>query len=217
MRNNYRSFILLVAGVFLIFCTPACAADDLGLSPEERVQKAKEYHIQGREFMQKDDFTSANNAFKKAQELLVGAEEPKPTPLVSQETSPVSQEPALISKITHEEVLPQEFGSRDVNYYIKALETDPANPDIYYNLALEYLRNNQYKLASDAFFRVITLNPKDAEAYYNLGVLAESYFNDKKQAMNFYAKYIEFTAGKEEQAEVKLWIKRLKKDLKNDR
>lgn len=88
------------------------------------------------------------------------------------------------------------------------------NPDLHYNLAVEYLKTNQFMKASEAFKRVIQLNPKDKDAYYNLGVLHESYLGDKKQAIAYYTKYIKLTSRKEYTSQVKAWIRQIKAERK---
>lgn len=82
--------------------------------------------------------------------------------------------------------------------------------DFFYNLGLERLRRGEFKQAEEAFLRAQQMNPADAEACYNLGVLYENYLGDRKKAIEYYQRYIDLAAGAEDTVQVKSWIDALK-------
>jgi tetratricopeptide (TPR) repeat protein len=97
-------------------------------------------------------------------------------------------------------------------HYLRAIEASPKDPNLYYNLGVEYLRSNHFSQAAQAFNQVIQLNPKDKDAYYNLGVLFESYFNNKNQAIIYHNQYHKLANKPEDASRVRNWIKEIKKD-----
>lgn len=220
MSNKLYKSVLLFSLSVVFICGNSLAQDDFGLDPRQKAQKAQEYYLKGKELSAKGEFSAANAEFKKAQQLLgpnqaqvaAAVEQPavKTAVLNPAEQAVKTQQTAPIeTKRSEPEVV------KDTAYYLKVIEKDPKNSNLYYNLALEYIRNNQFKLAAQALSQVIMINPKDADAYYNLGVLTESYSSDKKQAMACYKKYVELAGAQAgDVAQVKLWMKKLKKELK---
>lgn len=101
-----------------------------------------------------------------------------------------------------------------IDAYKKALELTPENPNLHYNLAIEYLKSNKFAEAAEEFKKVIELNPKEKDAYYNLGVLYDSYLGDKDAARMYYAKYIKMSRNSEEVKRVKGWIAQIDKEKK---
>jgi len=54
-------------------------------------------------------------------------------------------------------------------YYSRAASINPRNPTIWYDLALLYLRANDYIKAEDAFLKVVEFDPGNDSAHLNLG------------------------------------------------
>ncbi|MFH1577452.1 MAG: hypothetical protein ABIC18_00055, partial [Candidatus Omnitrophota bacterium] len=101
-----------------------------------------------------------------------------------------------------------------ISYYLKAIDAIPDNAGLHYNLAIEYLRTRQFHQATDELHKVIQLNSKDKDAYYNLGILYEIYLGDLERAKFCYNRYIEFAAGADDTNNVKLWIMEIDKKIK---
>ncbi|MBI3812235.1 MAG: tetratricopeptide repeat protein [Nitrospirae bacterium] len=78
-----------------------------------------------------------------------------------------------------------------------------ASPELYNNLAIAYREHGDFKKAEETYRRAITLDPKFATAYYNLGVLYDLYLNQPSDAMRNYREY-EKLAGQNQTVDV--WI-----------
>jgi len=63
-------------------------------------------------------------------------------------------------------------GAREL--YLKALERDPGNADLYNNLGTLYRATAELDRAEDAYRHAISLNPRLAAAWSNLGVLLDA-------------------------------------------
>lgn len=202
-QNNFYVFVIITLVVF--FKAIPLGAETQG---SEGLKKAQEYYLAGRQFIQQGDYQAANNEFKKAQLLL------SPAP-ISDLTSPPQVRPPKEEKETKDakaslklEDVPKDEA---VSYYLKAIKQDPQNNNLRYNLALEYIKVNEFKLAQEQLGRIIELDSRDKDAYYNLAVLSESYFNNKKQAIYYYSRYLSLAPEAEDAWRVKMWIKELKK------
>ncbi len=198
--------VFIAAFVFLFFrisyAGPQDKPDDSvipGLTRTEIIQRASEYFARGKELIQKEDFLAADEEFKKAQVLLGGSAQ-------------ASKDSAADKKI-------EKFKGQDskeaIEYYLKIVAFNPENPDIYYNLALEYLKGAQYTEAAAALKQVVRFNPGDLDAYYNLGVLYDVYLGDKTQAADCYSQYLKLGGIGKEAIQVKSWLNQLKKESLN--
>ena len=207
----------LAVGIFLT----TVAADGLTqqtpeFSHEDTVRKSQEYYTAGKKLLEEGDYAAADEAFKKAQGLLINASPPvrveqiTTPPLTTPEKIPI--EPSLAGKALA--ASKKEASQEAINLYLKALELAAENPNLHYNLGVEYLKAGEYKKAAESFKKVITLNPKDADAYYNLGALYESYLQDKTRALVYYTSYLKFASHKDTAREVKEWIRQIKKELR---
>lgn len=214
-KNKLLPFSLAV-GIFLT----TVAADGLTqqtpeFSHEDTVRKSQEYYTAGKKLLEEGNYTAADEAFKKAQGLLVNAS----PALVEQIAAPLrttAEEMPAIASLAEKalEASKKEASQEAINLYLKALELAAENPNLHYNLGVEYLKAGEYKKAAESFKKVITLNPKDADAYYNLGALYESYLQDKTRALVYYTRYLKFASQKDTAGEVKEWIRQIKKELR---
>lgn len=236
MNNNYRDFSRhsrdpdksgkLITQIFLICLLTivlqanvvAQEAVSAELSADQKIQKAKEYHSAGKQFIQQGNYSAADREFKKAQQLL-GSAEPKDTRRVSKQDTDKVQSVSS-GEVRSPAVKAWEAGRKGkseeaILYYLEAIVLKPQNTSLHYNLAIEYLRTSQFKKASEAFKRVIQLNPKDKDAYYNLGVLYDVYLDDKEGALGFYNQYVKLADKTEDISLVKAWIRQIQKEMKN--
>lgn len=194
MRKDWSNLYVLISIIAAILLQ----ADSLGAQSQEaleeqKIQKAQEYYSAGKQLLQQGDYSAANNEFKKAESLL-GATPPR----------------AAVEPV---EALPKDA----ISGYLKAVKLEPKNTALHYNLALEYLKGNEFKNAEEEFKRIIELNPNDKDACYNLGVLYENYFNYKKQAIYYYSRYIKLAPQAQDARQVRMWIKQLKKQLAGEK
>ena len=123
-------------------------------------------------------------------------------------------------KITKERYLEpgrQSSPPENISYYLEAIKKNPEDSDLHYNLAVVYLKNNQYADAAGSLKKAVSLNPKDKNAYYNLAVLYESYLNDTRQALEYYSRYLRLSSKAEDTREVKSWMNQIKKELKESK
>lgn len=186
------------------------------LSQEEKINRAREYYSAGSKLIAQGDYSAADRELRKAQLILQGADvsslQDKPQSAAAaggkaivREAMPAAQEgPGQADK-------PEEAVAR----YLKAAEKTPRNPDIYYNLGIEYIKAKQFERAAESFKRALQLNPRDKDSCYNLGVIYDSYIGDKRQAVSFYTRYIALADGKGDTALVRAWVRQLKGEMKD--
>lgn len=197
---------ILILPFFLLsaFCFRLSAA----YSGDEAVGQAKEHFAAGKRLMQEGRYSAADAEFKKAQEIL---KSPGAVSSIIPKTTPKTKEKPL-------EIKKRESGnSQDTSYYLEAVKKDPKNPDLHYNLAISHLKNSRFANAASSFKKTLDLNPKDKDASYNLGVLYESYLNNKKQALDYYSRYLRLSTKAEDAKDVKSWISQIKRELKESK
>ncbi len=79
-------------------------------------------------------------------------------------------------------------------YLKKALQAEPENPVIHYNLGLYYLATDKTPAAQQAFEKAVTLKPNYVKALYNLGHLAQK-TGDKALARRYFEKVLQQEPG----------------------
>ncbi len=191
-----------------IFSAVAVKAEDEGLSSEEKALRAKSYYEAGKQLIQQGDYAAADSEFKKAQQLLGAAPvkttlELEPAPIIEKKPQPSI-------------IIPQE-PPRDLKYYIQAVTKEPKNSDLRFNLAVEYLKAEEFRRAERELKYAVQLNPKDKDACYNLGVLYNSYLNDKSKAVYYYGRYLDLVPRAADSMLVKGWIRELQKQIRLDK
>ena len=79
----------------------------------------------------------------------------------------------------------QKKDSEAKEFYLKAIKTDPSDPDAFMNLALLFSRKKEHRIAVDFFEKAFNLKTPSAELFYNYGLFC---FNngDKKAAYENY-------------------------------
>lgn len=194
LRLTVYGFLFTLLPVLSQLSTMCCAQED-------PAQKAREHFSAGRLLMQEGNFAAADEEFKKAQALLKGYPAQMQDAAEPAQETPIPHRPAASVKIAGaaSPAIPEAQGA-----------------DSHYNLAMRHLKNQQYKDAARTLLKVIRLNPRDKDAYYNLGVLYESYLGDKRQALNYYAQYLKHAPRAEDAPDVRTWIRQIKKELKQN-
>ncbi|MDD5669871.1 MAG: tetratricopeptide repeat protein [Candidatus Omnitrophica bacterium] len=193
------------AAVLCVVFAVAAGAQNPG-DKENSSDNARRYYQEGKDLMSRGDYAGANEAYKKAQQILENnksAFSPSavPGPAVVKENKKNSR---IIE--TAAEYDAQGNVKEALSYYLKAVALFPKNANLYYNLGVEYIKNGQFKEAAQAFLTSIQLNPKDKDAYYNLGIVYDQYLNDKQKASDFYRMYLNLAPDSEDASTVKNWI-----------
>ena len=74
-----------------------------------------------------------------------------------------------------------------ISEYREALAADPSSTAVYFDLAIAYHSLSRTQEAASALEKLVELDPRDVEAYYNLGCLA-LYRGELGQAKLFFIK-----------------------------
>lgn len=178
-------------------------ADSGPLTRQEKLQRAKFYYAAGESYIQQGNFVAADEAFKKAQTLLQETGQPI-TPSEAQGKDSATEAAPQADAAPRAPL--EKYG---IDEYLSMLKDRPYSSDLYYNLGLEYLKQNQFAHAADAFKKTVALNPKDQDACYNLGVLYENFLKDKLQALAYYKMYLKLAPRAPDAEQVKKWIKEI--------
>lgn len=83
-----------------------------------------------------------------------------------------------------------------IPYYQKILEINPKRSDIYFSLAVIYFNKQDYKKCEDENNKVLTFDPKNQMALYNLGAIAATQ-GKKDKAKKFWNEVIKINSGSE--------------------
>jgi Flp pilus assembly protein TadD len=90
-----------------------------------------------------------------------------------------------------------------------ALEIQPNDTDLLFNLGNLYNTTNQFGLAKDTYLKALDKKPDFAEAHYNLGLLY-SKTNEPKSAVTHLERYLELSPDSPNKDAVKNFLKKLK-------
>ncbi len=83
-----------------------------------------------------------------------------------------------------------------ISYYEKILEVNPKRADIYFSLALIYYNKQDFLKCEEANIKVLSFEPKNQMALYNLGAIAATQ-GKKDKAKEFWNKVISIDAKSE--------------------
>lgn len=83
-----------------------------------------------------------------------------------------------------------------------------------YNLGVVYAQAQRYDDAIEAYQQSLELDPKNADAYYNLGLLYERIKGQPEKAAWHYRKYLELNPTADDREEVEHWIDMLTASVK---
>lgn len=174
-----------------------CAAGGIFLfsAAAQDISVAQDYYDRGQKYMAAGDYEKANEFFLRAQQALEADTFVPDAP--PEYTLPSSGHPRpALANDTETAILSLK----------QALEKGRGDKDIYYNLGVLYVKNEDYANAVKCFEEVVAKDKGDADAYYNLGVICESVFNDYGKAAMYYKRYLAYSSDNEEKSLVQSWI-----------
>jgi tetratricopeptide (TPR) repeat protein len=199
--------------IFILFTAVILCFNVYG---DDQIDKAQEYYDLGKELLENGDYEKANKAFTTAQEIL-DADSSGQDILQAQKSVDVpepkqyDQQENIDNTIAAAIAIAAGDTRLALKHYIAAIEQYPDSPDIYYNAAVLCLTLKDYDQAGDFFKEVIRLDRKDANAYYNLGVLNENYFANYRKATAFYEEFLKYASDKEDKEEIAERIQYIKR------
>jgi tetratricopeptide (TPR) repeat protein len=202
-----KSLLIALLFIFWLALSGAIEDEQTGFSREERIKKANELYIAGKIYLQDNDYDKANDAFKKAQELLTNG---------SLADLPGSGLTDYMRNIDTRPLAEKKEKSSARKEAAKPLGPRFKKANALYNRGIEAIERQEYNQAETSLKETIRFNPKDKDAYYNLGVLYENYFADKKSALACYQRYVRLAPQAENVKEVRSWIEDIKKGMTPD-
>lgn len=75
-------------------------------------------------------------------------------------------------------------------YYQRILDIEPDRSDIYYKLGVHYMDLDEINKALESYTKAVSLNPYDADSYYNLGYIFTVSLKDFREARDYFTKSI---------------------------
>ena len=169
------------------------------------------YH-EGQVFYAKGDYIEANRAFKTAEAIIDRADSMitvmAPAALIQPAKAsivPLDIPRKDFSVTAKEAYLAGRFNDA-AGLYKQALEKSPGDNNVKYNLAMAFLNSDDYQGAAYWLKEVVKNNPHDAGAYYNLGVIYESFLPDYDQAIFYYRQFLKHAPSRPEANQVREWI-----------
>ena len=86
---------------------------------------------------------------------------------------------------------------------------DKERNDFCYNLGVAYTKARMYDEAIMEYEKALALDPDNAEANYNLGIIYHNVKKDQDKAVVHYRRYLEILPDSEDAGEVESWIREL--------
>jgi tetratricopeptide (TPR) repeat protein len=190
---------LFLAGLSLGWGDQAWSQDYSIISRKAKLEKAKDYFSIGQLFIKEGNYAAANAEFAKAELML-------------QEASMTTPEEEITEKSRENDKTEKEKKQveKAMSYYLEEIKKETSNPDYYFNLAIDYLKQGQFVLAEESFKLVVNLNPLDKDACYNLGILYDNYLGNPEKAVKYYQQYLNIAPDAPEAGLVRSWIKAVK-------
>ena len=200
MKSPALKFTFLVlAGLILAWAELAWPQDYSIISRKAKLEKAKDYFSIGQLFLKEGNYAAANAEFAKAELML-------------QEASMTTPEEEITEKSQTNDKTGKEKKQveKAMSYYLEEIKKETSNPDYYFNLAIDYLKQGQFVLAEESFKLVVNLNPLDKDACYNLGILYDNYLGNPPKASKYYQQYLNIAPDAPDAGLVRSWIKAIK-------
>lgn len=85
---------------------------------------------------------------------------------------------------------------------------------LHYNLGLAYDKNRQFEEAAAEYEKALKINPYDADANYNIGVIYDEQLHEPKKAIFHYREYLRLAPEAKDTEQVVAWIKDAQRELK---
>ena len=128
----------------------------------------------GTAYQLKGDFLQAERCFRRALQIETGNQ----LAIKGLETLQADRVRTQVALFLDRAIAAQKAGNYDesLSYYIKALNLEPANPDIHFNIGTAFQAKGDYARAKKAYAKAIELDPKDSEAQDAIASL-----NDQQQ------------------------------------
>ena len=79
----------------------------------------------------------------------------------------------------------------------------------HYNIAAIYRASMMYKKAEEEYLKALAMDPKDAGVHYNMAILYDDNFKDKKKAKLHYEKFLELAPEDPDAPKVREWLSSL--------
>ena len=207
-----KSILIIALGVLCFYAY----AQDVNVDGSI-VRKGEEHYNKGRKYSQEGNYYKANEEFKKAEELLAKNKDSRGNgngfyaKSGRASDNKRTNKAGVNSKIEDilrkaKNVSSNDNGNEAVKYYLELLTLVPGNPDVYYNLGVEYLKRRDYFDATQEFMQALKLNPKDADSCYNLAILYEVFMHDKGMASVYYKRYLKLRPDAPDNGVVRGWI-----------
>lgn len=189
----------VLTGLILSWQALSWSQDDSIMSRKAKLEKAKDYFSIGRIFIKDGNYAAANAEFAKAE-------------LALQEAAMIMPENQNADKSKADDKTEKEKKQveKAMSYYLEEIKKETSNPDYYFNLAIDYLKQGQFVSAEESFKLVINLNPLDKDACYNLGILYDNYLGNPEKASKYYQQYLNIAPDSPDAALVRGWIKAIK-------
>lgn len=140
--------------------------------------------------------------------------------LTSAQATASGKDSALVAKDKDVETLRLELERRE-NRLIKAermaalLEktreeirqvSDKEKRDMHYNMAAVYAKEGRYRDAEGEYLKALRIDPSDADSHYNLAILYDDEFQDKRKAAMHYRSYLKLRPNAPDVDGVKNWL-----------
>lgn len=78
--------------------------------------------------------------------------------------------------------------------------------DLHYNMAAVYSKEGRHREAEQEYLKALVVDPTDAGSHYNLGILYEDVFGDRRRAAMHYRAYLKLAPNSEDVDQVKSWL-----------
>ena len=76
----------------------------------------------------------------------------------------------------------------------------------HYNMGCVYKASRQYARAENEFLKALAIDPNDAAAHYNLGILYDDDLEQKDKARHHYQRFLELAPNDGDVATVQEWL-----------
>jgi tetratricopeptide (TPR) repeat protein len=84
--------------------------------------------------------------------------------------------------------------------------SDREKRDMHFNMASVYARDGEYREAETEYLRALRIDPGDADAHYNLGILYDDHLDQKRKAALYYKRYLKLRPDATDVDQVKAWL-----------